>query len=84
MDLYTQYGRILENPKLWSFNLYGKIGVNIETLFESCNSSDFIKNCFFRSGYLDVIPWKELYSNGEQFENRARHTVSLFLLGILR
>jgi len=81
MNLYSQYVQILSNRKLWNYNSNGTVEADIKTLFNSPYAFNFIKRYMFYSGKIRALPWSQIYKS-ESFEDRASHTVSLFLLGI--
>lgn len=77
--IYEEYSKIIEESEKWfrfndrSFDEQ----LNIDTLFESINSNNFIKLMFFHENLIDLI------SKVKFPEKREYHTVSAFLLGIL-
>lgn len=83
MSAYSQYELILSDRKLWNYVSFGDFEVQIETLFNNPNTLNFIKMYMFYSGKVKVLPWGELSKNENLFEDRAPHTISLFLFGIL-
>ncbi len=79
MKLDEMYRQIYEDKSKWYCLQRGDIRFRYENLFDQNIASTFIKTYYFYDGNIQAFPWRKL----ELFdEGRARHTVSLFFLGI--
>lgn len=81
MNLYMQYEQLLSD-KLWDRILYNTPDFPMEKMFNEFSSSNFIAEYMFYKGYIKVLPWTAINRDRKSFENKAQHTVSLFLLGL--
>lgn len=81
MNLYMQYEQLLSD-KSWDRILYNTPDFHMEKMFSEFSSSNFIVEYMFYKGYIKVLPWTAINRDRNSFEDRAQHTVSLFLLGL--
>lgn len=78
-NIYAEYSKIIADSEKW-FRFARrdfKEQLNIDTLFESTNSKNFVKQMFFHENLVSIIPKLKFPAK------RELHTVSAFLLGIL-
>ena len=78
-SMYEEYSKIiLDSEKWFGFNDRSfEEQLNIDTLFQSVNSNNFVKQMYFHENLINLI-LKVKFP-----KKREYHTVSAFLLGIL-